>query len=573
MAKKRIISLIAAALIAVGSISVSFAAPSPSPDTSTSTVTSPDGTSKTISNSSPSPDEDDDDEDEDSVKSTPSPTSSSKSSSSSTSSLSSSSGSSSTSGSSDSDNDEDADESAQNAVQLEDGITMEDPYLDPPNVRFAESALLMDMSSGRVLYSKNLDERVYPASTTKIMTGILAIEALNMEDTVTATYEALKTITLEDSHMGILMGEELTVEQLIKGMLIYSANDAANVLAIQVSGSMDSFVDLMNQKAAELGMTNTHFANPCGIHDDNHYTTARDLAILSKYAMKNEQFREIVKIPIYKIPPTNKYTAERILVNTNLFLGTSRSTYYYYPPAIGVKTGHTSQAGYCLVSAAAYNDIEFLAIVMHCSDEDTREQAYSYIDSKALFDFGFDHYTHMQIANVGDIVADSKVYEAKDDMRVAVTVENEISTLIPSGENSASNIKTNVNLPDLLEAPINKGDVLGTVEYTYNGVPLGTSNLIATNDVERNTLLHIFHIIIKVVTSPFFIIPVIILLLVLIFARHLRKKRERQKRIQQLKKNRQQNETNSRTPDRNASRTERNQRDTRGENSRYRRDR
>ena len=103
----------------------------------------------------------------------------------------------------------------------------------------------------------------------------------------------------------------------------------------------------MNQKAQELGMTGTHFVNPCGSHDDNHYTTARDLAILSKYAMKNDQFREIVKMPIYKIPATNKYASERILVNTNLFLGTSRSTYYYYPPAIGIKTGHTSQAGYC----------------------------------------------------------------------------------------------------------------------------------------------------------------------------------------------------------------------------------
>lgn len=545
MNKKRIISLIAAAFIVLGS--VSFAAPTPSPDTSTSTVTSPDGTTRTVSNASPDPD----DEDED--KASPSP---------------------SVSPSSDS-NDEDTEDAEPTTppVQLEAGITMEDPYLDPPNIRFAQSALLMDMASGRVLYSKNLDERVYPASTTKIMTGILALEALNMGDTVTATYEALKTITLEDSHMGILMGEELTVEQLIKGMLVYSANDAANVLAIQVSGSIESFVDLMNQKAQELGMTNTHFANPCGVHDDNHYTTARDLAILSKYAMKNEQFREIVKMPIYKIPPTNKYTAERILVNTNLFLGTSRSTYYYYPPAIGIKTGHTSQAGYCLVSAASYNDIEFLAIVMHCSDEDTREQAYSYIDSKTLFDFGFDHYTKQQIASVGDIVADSKVYEAKNDMRVAVTVEDDLSALIPSGENSAENIKTTVNLPEQLDAPITKGDVLGTVEYTYNDVPLGTVNLVATNDVERNTLLHIFHLIIKVITSPFFLVPVIILLIILIFARRRKKKIERQKRIQQMKKNRQQNETNSRTPSRRASRTERNQRDTKSENSRYRNDR
>lgn len=555
MNKKRIIALIAAVIVAVSSVSV-FAAPTAAPDNSTSTVTSPDGTTKTISNSDGSETKDtdkdnkdkkdDSDDDDSDSESTPAPTKKSEENAS-----------------------EQAPEATKAPASLGDGITMEDPALTPPQINYAQSALLMDMNSGRVLYSKNLDERVYPASTTKIMTGILALENLNMDDTVTATYEALKTITLEDSHMGILMDEQLTVEQLIKGMLVYSANDAANVLAIQVSGSIDDFVGLMNQKAQELGMTNTHFANPCGVHDDNHYTTARDMAILSKYAMKNESFREIVKIPIYKIPPTNKYTSERILVNTNLFLGTSRSTYYYYPPAIGIKTGHTSQAGYCLVSAAAYNDIEFLSIVMNCRDADTREQAYSYIDSKALFNFGFDNYSHIQIADVGDIVADSKVYEAKEDMRVAVTVENKMSGLIPNGKGNDKNVKTNINLPEKLQAPIKKGDVLGTVEYTYNDVPLGTTNLVATNDVERNNLLHIFHIIIKVITSPFFFVPVIILIIILLYSGHRKKKLERQKKIQQLKKNRQQNEIGKRTPDRNASRTERNQRDTKGENSRY----
>ena len=330
----------------------------------------------------------------------------------------------------------------------------------------------------------------------------------------------------------------------------------------------------MNQKAQELGMTGTHFVNPCGSHDDNHYTTARDLAILSKYAMKNEQFREIVKMPIYKIPATNKYTSERILVNTNLFLGTSRSTYYYYPPAIGIKTGHTSQAGYCLVSAASYNDTELLAIVMNCKNVDTKEQAYSYLDSKTLFDFGFDNYTHQPLAKVGDIVSDSKVYEAKNDMRVAVTVDNDVSALISNKEGSADLIKMSVNMPEQIAAPIKKGDILGTVTYTYQDVPVGEANLVATNDVERNNLLHVFHLILKVLTSPFFFIPAIILILIIMYARQRKKKLERQKRIQQLKRNRQRsypdNETGTRTPNRNASRTERVDRETKGSNSRYR---
>ncbi len=557
MKKKRIISLILSALVTLSPLSFTLAAPSPTPDNSTSTITSPDGTTKvvdsngeTITSPKPTSKASDDEDEDDDESSAPEPTATASATS------------------------EPEDDSASApAASLDAGVTMEDMTLTPPKIQYAQSALLMDMASGRVLYSKNIDDRVFPASLTKIMTGILALELGNMDDNVTATYEALKSITLEDSHMGILAGENLTMDQLVKGMLVYSANDAANVIAIQISGSIDKFVELMNQKAQELGMTGTHFVNPCGSHDDNHYTTARDLAILSKYAMKNEQFREIVKMPIYKIPATNKYTSERILVNTNLFLGTSRSTYYYYPPAIGIKTGHTSQAGYCLVSAASYNDTELLAIVMNCQNVDTKEQAYSYIDSKTLFDFGFDNYQQQSVATVGDIVADSKVYEAKDDMRVAVTVESDIAALISNKEGSEDDIQASVNMPEQINAPIQKGDVIGTVTYTYNGIPVGETNLIATNDVERNNLLHIFHIIIKVITSPFFFIPVIILILVMMYAKHQKKKRERQRRIQQLKRNRQNypsNETGTRTPDRNASRTERIDKETKGSNSRYR---
>lgn len=320
-------------------------------------------------------------------------------------------------------------------------------------------------------------------------------------------------------------------------------------------------------------MTGTHFVNPCGSHDDNHYTTARDLAILAKYAMKNEQFREIVKKPTYNIPPTNKYTKERNLANTNLFLSTIRSSYHYYPPATGIKTGHTSQAGYCLVSSATYNDTEFLAIVMNCPNVDTKELAYSYTDSRNLFNFGFDNYMNQPLASVGDIVADSKVYEAKDNMRVAITVENDVTALIPNKTGSADEVETSVNLPEQIDAPIAKGDVLGTVTYSYKGVQVGSANLVATNDVERNNILHVFHMIMRVLTSPFFFIPAVILILVIIFARHRKKKLERKRRIQQMKRKQHasdSNETGTRTPNRNASRTERIDRETKGSNSRYR---
>ncbi|MDD6484838.1 MAG: D-alanyl-D-alanine carboxypeptidase [Clostridiales bacterium] len=444
-------------------------------------------------------------------------------------------------------------------------VYLEDESMGEPDVRYAQAALLMDLNSGRLLYGKNIDQKLYPASTTKIMTGILAIELCqDMNEVITAPYEAIAPITLEDSHMGILTGEELTFEQLLTGMLVYSANDAANVLAIHLAGSMDAFVAMMNQKAQELGMTNTHFANSCGTHDDNHYTTARDLAIISQYAMHNETFREIVKMPIYKIAPTNKYTSERILVNTNLFLSTSRSMSHYYPPCTGIKTGHTSQAGYCLVSSAQYNDIQLLAITLNCPNEDVKDKAYSYIDSRTLFDFGFDNYVNQVIASPGDVVSDSKVAEAKNNTRVALTVEAQVNALVPANVDSSADIIPSINIPDTLNAPIKKGDVLGSVTYTYKGTQIGTSNLIATNDVERNNLIHALNIVIKIITSPFFFIPVIILIILLMVANNKKKKRERQKRIQSLRRSKQQ-----KSPDRSASRTARIQEEARGSNSRY----
>ena len=146
-------------------------------------------------------------------------------------------------------------------------IYMENSALDAPNTDHAGAALLMEMKTGRLLYGKNIDEQLYPASTTKMMTAILALESGKMNETAVATYEALQSITLEDSHMGILLDEQLSMTDLLNGMLIYSANDAANVIAVHVGGSMDEFVGMMNRKAQELGMTGTHFVNPCGVHD------------------------------------------------------------------------------------------------------------------------------------------------------------------------------------------------------------------------------------------------------------------------------------------------------------------
>lgn len=418
-------------------------------------------------------------------------------------------------------------------------VYMENTKLDEPDTSHAEAALLMDMKTGRVIYSKNSSERMYPASTTKMMTGILAIESGKMDETATATYEALKSITIEDSHMGILVGEELTMKDLLNGMLVYSANDAANVIAVQVGGSIEAFVDLMNAKAAELGMKDTHFLNPCGVHEKNHYTTADDLAILARYCMENETFREIVGKASYHIDPTNKYKQNRDLPATNLFLSTARSASHLYKPCTGIKTGTTEAAGHCLVSSATYNDMELLSVVLKCDDENVKEKAYSYTISRTLFDFGFNNYESGVLAAPGTVVADSKVYEARKDKRVSLTVNSEIRALIPIGDDISKEVETSVNLAsDRINAPITKGDELGTIVYTYQGKEIATAPLVAANDVELNLLLHIFHIIINFLTNPLVFIPAILIIIALLIARSKKRKAERRRKLHQIRQRR-----------------------------------
>lgn len=418
-------------------------------------------------------------------------------------------------------------------------IYMENPELTAPDTDHAESALLMDMTTGRVIYSKNSDKKAYPASTTKMMTAILALESDKMGDTVVAPYEALKSITLEDSHMGILVGEELTMTDLLNGMLVYSANDAANVIAIHIGGSMEGFVDLMNAKATELGMKGTHFVNACGVHAKNHYTTADDLAILARYCMQNEKFREIVAKPTYHIDPTNKYVHNRDLPATNLFLSTARSANHLYKPCTGIKTGTTDAAGHCLVSSATYEDMNLLAVVLKCDDENVTDKAYSYIVSRALFDFGFNNYESGVLAAPGTVVADSKVFAAKKDKRVTFTVDSDVTALIPIGQDISKEIKTSVTLDkNPIEAPIEKGEVLGTIVYTYHGKEIAKCPLIAANDVERNWLVFIFYKTLEKAKNPLILIPGILIILAIIFAalsaRKKKRRMARRKKFEQI---------------------------------------
>ena len=232
----------------------------------------------------------------------------------------------------------------------------------------AKAALLVDANTGRMVYGKNEHEELYPASLTKIMTALLTLEAvdggqLTMDQQITATESALEGLAADGSTAGIQAGEVLTVEQLLECMLIVSANEACNILAEQVSGSVDAFVDAMNAKAEALGCEGTHFVNATGLHDSQHYTTAWDLYLITKEAMKHEDFMRICDTARATIPATN-LSEERNLYTTNYLIDTWRSLGYIYSNAHGIKTGSTDEAGHCLVSSATEGSLSFISVAL-----------------------------------------------------------------------------------------------------------------------------------------------------------------------------------------------------------------
>ena len=255
---------------------------------------------------------------------------------------------------------------------------------------YAEAALLIDTNTQKILYNKNAKERKYPASTTKILTAIITIENCNLDDKVIVDYDSIMAVPSGYTVAALQVGEELTVKQLLQVLLVHSANDAANVLAKHVGGSIESFASMMNTKANEIGCQDSHFLNPSGKHEDEHYTTAYDLALIMKYCMKNSTFKELVSSKSCIIPATNKYP-ERVFTNTNdlLVVDTREiASNYYYPYAIAGKTGYTTEAKNCLVTVAKKDDIELICVVLGCLKTDEGLSA-RFVDTKALFEYGY----------------------------------------------------------------------------------------------------------------------------------------------------------------------------------------
>lgn len=257
---------------------------------------------------------------------------------------------------------------------------------------YSDCILMIEKETTDILYEKNAYEKMYPASTTKILTAIIVLERCDLNEIATVSSVAINAVPATYTTSNIQVGEELRVEDLLYAMLIPSANDAANVLAEHVAGSISGFADIMNEKAKELGCTGSNFTNPSGVHDENHYTTAYDLALIASYAMSFDTFREIVSTLTYTLPSTEAYPySDRTFTLSNSLLNPNYPS-YYYEYATGIKTGYTNASQDCLVASAKKDDVEFIIVVLGSGyiDGVLREK---YIDCKTLFDFAFDNYT------------------------------------------------------------------------------------------------------------------------------------------------------------------------------------
>ena len=344
------------------------------------------------------------------------------------------------------------------------------------------SALLIEESTDTIIYEKNSNVKMYPASTTKILTALLTLEKGNLTDVVTVSSEAVDEIEGGYVTPYISKGEKLTVEQLLNILLVSSGNVAGNILAEYISGSMGGFVDLMNTRAQELGCTNSHFTNTYGKHDENHYTTAHDLYLIAKAAMKYDIFREIVSKTSYVLEPTNRHSKnDRTLYSTNDLLKPTSSSYYEY--AIGIKTGYTSQAKDCLVSAATKDNMTVYAIVLG-SEKNSSGVSYRYIDTKKMYDFAFKNYLFRTVKSKNAIVDTVEVAGGTNaTKKLNIIMDNTISALISSDDIYTSFIPT-ISINEL-SAPLSQGQVVGSISYDING-KIYTANLIAETSVEKS---------------------------------------------------------------------------------------
>ena len=346
-----------------------------------------------------------------------------------------------------------------------------DYWPDAPET-LSPSVILMEESTGTILYEKNSDEAHYPASITKIMTTLLALENGNLSDMVTFSDDAINNT--EGSGIARDYGEQMTLEQCLYGVMLESANECAYAVAEHVGGTVENFVDMMNAKAKELGCTNTHFANPHGLQDENHYTTAHDMALIAQAAYQNETFRIIIGTKMYTIPPTNKHAEETVLRNHHDMLCTyhNANRKYLYPYCVGGKTGYTATANSTLVTYAEKDGMTLICVVMNTQSPN------QFIDTVNLFDYAFDNF---QVLNVAENDTDYSAEATVDNGNL-----NNIAPFVELDKDAVIVLPKTAEFSDtssFVEYNDSDPEIAGSITYTYAGRNVGKADIKTTGVV------------------------------------------------------------------------------------------
>ena len=344
----------------------------------------------------------------------------------------------------------------------------------------AKASLIIEENSGKVIHEDNSNIKNYPASVTKILTAILTLENCELTDTVTVSKTAISNIPSGYVIAPLFVGEQMSVEDLLYALMLKSANDAAYVLAEHVGGSVEGFSEMMNKKAEELGCKNTHFVNPNGIHNSDHYTTAYDMYLIARYAMKNEEFVKIVSTYQHTLSVTNKYSKnDRIMKNTNSFV--NPSSRYYDENVKGIKTGTTLQAGNCLITNISKNGFDVITVILGAR---TSESKFS--ETKKMMNYTFDNYEFTQIHKKGDVIKNIEVEKATKETKSLNLIISDDIKAINNIKIKVEEIEPEISLNNEIIAPISQGQELGTIKYTVDGLEY-KAKLLAENDVIKKT--------------------------------------------------------------------------------------
>ncbi len=398
----------------------------------------------------------------------------------------------------------------------------------------AKSALLIDVNSGNVLMEQNADEKRYPASLTKIMTALVVSERCSLTDSVTVHPDTFSDLIPDGSSVSLREGEVMTVEHLLYCMLLASGNDAANALAIHTAGSLETFYDLMNRKAADLGCTNTHFANAHGLQNPDHYTTARDLYRITRAFIQNSTLLRISNTVSYVIPATNK-SSPRILSSTNYLINGNSTIRYLYTLARGIKTGTTSAAGHCLISSAEKNGLYLVSIVLGADKDADTGNIMSFVETKRMLEWAFNNFTYHALINAATPIVEVPVSMGQDADSVTAVTQTGVTCLMYKDFDPAGVVVTPWLYENALVAPIVKGQVLGEADIAYEGVSYGRVKLVALTGVERSNFDYNINRLSILIRKPVFIFSatgIVVLVATYFVLSHVFRRKKRLREIQ-----------------------------------------